>query len=256
MSNKLEEEKIDNYTILRYRDDYRIFTKDEFTLNRILKILSEELSILNFRMNTAKTKISSDIITYSIKKDKVDALNLNIDKNISIQKKLLMIRAFSIEYPNSGSLKTLLIDFYKNSIEGIRRKTSDNKEIISIIVDIMYNNPNLYQICISILSKLLSFETDKNKEIIIKNIEEKFDKIPNTDYLSIWLQRITLTYNKNREFNSRICKKIYDITTKIWNSTWIKIDINEELIINQDVINKLTPVISSKELEIFDEYNL
>ena len=54
----LEKEKIEDYTILRYRDDYRIFTKDESTLNKILKLLSENLSTLNFKMNTQKTTIS------------------------------------------------------------------------------------------------------------------------------------------------------------------------------------------------------
>lgn len=255
LSDKLKEEKIGNYTILRYRDDYRIFTRDEVTLNKILKIMSEELSVLNFKMNTQKTLISNDIITNSIKPDKIDSLKLKLDNNLSVQKKLLIIREFSIKNPNSGSLKTILLDFYKISIEGITKKIKDNREIISIIVDIMYNNPNLYQICVSILSKLLSFENNKNKEIIIKSIEEKFSKIPNTDYLNIWLQRITLTYNINREFNSKICKKIYDDTSKIWNSSWLNIDIDEELIIKQEIINKLTPVISSKHLEIFDEYN-
>lgn len=255
LSEKLKEENIEDYTILRYRDDYRIFTKDEVTLNRILKIISEELTVLNFKMNVQKTIISNDIITNSIKLDKIDSLKLKIDDNTSIQKKLLLIRDFSIKNPNSGSLKTLLLEFYKNHIEGINKKIKDNREIISVIVDIMYNNSNLYQICISILSKLLSFENNKNKEIIIKKIEEKFSKIPNTDYLSIWLQRITITYNRNREFNSKICKKIYNNKSKIWNSDWITIDINENLIIKQNIINKLTPVISSKSLEMFDEYN-
>ena len=83
----------------------------------------------------------------------------------------------------------------------------------------------------------------------------QFSKLPNTDYLSIWLQRITLTYNAKREFNSKICKIIYDSTAKLWNSSWLNIDINEELIVDKLLIKELTPVISSKELDIFDDYN-
>lgn len=251
----LKKEKIEDYTILRYRDDYRVFTKDESTLNKILKLLSENLSILNFKMNTQKTTISNDVISKSIKRDKIDALDLNLNSDISIQKKLLVIREFANKNPNSGSLKTILVDFYKETIEKLKKKRNDNKEIISIIVDLMYNNPNIYQICVIILSKLLSFENKSNKELIIKCIEEKFSKLPNTDYLSIWLQRITLTYNAKREFNSKICKIIYDSTTKLWNSNWLNIDINEELIVDKLVIKELTPVISSKELDIFDDYN-
>ena len=250
-----EKKKIEDYTILRYRDDYRIFTKDELTLNKILKLLSENLSTLNFKMNTQKTTISNDVISKSIKRDKIEALDLNLNSDISIQKKLLVIREFANKNPNSGSLKTMLVDFYKETIEKLKKKRNDNKEIISIIVDLMYNNPNLYQICVIILSKLLSFENKSNKEFIIKCIEEKFSKLPNTDYLSIWLQRITLTYNAKRQFNSKICKIIYDSTAKLWNSSWLNIDINEELIVDKLLIKELTPVISSKELDIFDDYN-
>lgn len=256
LSEALNKEKIKDYKILRYRDDYRIFTKNEETLNKILKILSENLSVLNFKMNTQKTIISNDIITNSIKKEKLDTLKLNLNNEISIQKNLLLIRDFSIRNPNSGSLKTILSEFYKTTIEKLEKKRKDNKEIISIIVNIMYNNPKLYQICIVILSKLLSFETKRNKENIIKLIENKFLKLPNTDYLSIWLQRITITYNKNRQFSSEICKKIYDNTTKLWESCWLsKITINENLIIKLNIVDELLPVISSEELNIFDMYN-
>ena len=201
------------------------------------------------------TTISNDVISKSIKRDKIEALDLNLNSDISIQKKLLVIREFANKNPNSGSLKTMLVDFYKETIEKLKKKRNDNKEIISIIVDLMYNNPNLYQICVIILSKLLSFENKSNKELIIKCIEEKFSKLPNTDYLSIWLQRITLTYNAKREFNSKICKIIYDSTAKLWNLSWLNIDINEELIVDKLLIKELTPVISSKELDIFDDYN-
>jgi len=256
LSKLLKDNKIKDYKILRYRDDYRIFTKDEESLNKILKLLSENLALLNFKMNTQKTIISNDIITNSIKKDKMDSLNLDLNTNISIQKKLLIIRKFAIQNSNSGSLKSILSDFYKNTIEKLQKKRKDNKEIISVIVDIMYNNPNLYQICIIILSKLLSFENKREKEIIIKNIENKFSKLPNTDYLSIWLQRITITYNKNRKFESEICQKLYNNTSKLWNSVWIsKLNIDENLIIKSDLIDKLLPVISSEELDLFDTYN-
>jgi len=256
LSESLKKEKINDYTILRYRDDYRIFTKNEETLNKILKLLSENLAILNFKMNTQKTIISNDIITASIKNDKIDTLKLNLNDQINIQKSLLLIRDFSLRNPNTGSLKVILSDFYKSSIEKLQKKRKDNKEIISIIVNIMYNNPNLYQICIIILSKLLSFENKKNKESIIKSIENKFSKLPNTDYLSIWLQRISITYDKNREFDSAICKKVYNNKIKLWESGWISnMIINEELIVKKDLIDKLLPVISSEELDLFDTYN-
>ena len=44
ISNRLEEENINNYKILRYRDDYRVFSNNRDELNEILKIISEELA--------------------------------------------------------------------------------------------------------------------------------------------------------------------------------------------------------------------
>ena len=242
----------EQYKILRYRDDYRIFTNSETTLNKILKILSEQLSKLNFKMNTNKTIISDDVISNSIKYDKIESLYLNLKQQKTIQKKLLLIRDFSKKHVNTGTLKKLLIELYKNDIEKIKNKREDNIELISIVVDLMFKNSAIYPIAITILSKLLSFETDNTN--IIQNIERKFSILPNTDYLSIWLQRITITYNKNKKFNSPICNKIYNKNTKIWNSDWINLDINENLILNEEIIDKLSPVIPSLTLDIFDRY--
>lgn len=74
ISTKIKKSKITDYSILRYRDDYRIFAQTEFELNIILKIITEELSELNFKLNTKKTMFTSDIITNSIKTDKANIL--------------------------------------------------------------------------------------------------------------------------------------------------------------------------------------
>lgn len=254
VSEALKNAKIKDYTILRYRDDYRVFAKNEVTLNTILKVISETLSILNFRMNSQKTMLSDDIISKSIKEDKIEAFNLNYNTNLKNSKKLLTIRELAKKYPNSGTLKTLLFNFYKKDVEKLSKRKKDNIVIISIVVNLMYNNPNLYPICVTILSKLLSFENMKNRELIIKSIEDKFASIPNTDYLNIWLQRITLTYNPERKFVSKICEIINDSTAKLWNSSWLRIEVNDELIVDRDKIKKLTPVISSSEAAIFEDY--
>lgn len=59
------------YEIIRYRDDYRIFSNDKDELEKISYILQHVLEGLNFRMNSKKTKISESIITDAIKSDKL-----------------------------------------------------------------------------------------------------------------------------------------------------------------------------------------
>ncbi|MCG4843284.1 cobalt transporter, partial [Streptococcus gordonii] len=58
------------YRVLRYVDDYRIFCNDRDALDKLSYMLQEILEQFNFRMNTSKTRISTDLITDSIKPDK------------------------------------------------------------------------------------------------------------------------------------------------------------------------------------------
>lgn len=60
-----------NYQIIRYRDDYRIFTNDKEELNFIVKQLSDTLSELNMHFNSQKTKYTTDLIGSAIKPDKL-----------------------------------------------------------------------------------------------------------------------------------------------------------------------------------------
>ena len=129
ISNRLEEENINNYKILRYRDDYRVFSNNRDELNEILKIILEELATLNMRLNTQKTLISDDVISNSIKRDKLESIDFKYDDDISLQKNLLQIRNFSLQFPNSGRVITLLNNIYKNEIEN-----KENKHFKQVII--------------------------------------------------------------------------------------------------------------------------
>lgn len=62
---------ITDYKIIRYRDDYRIFTNNPQLSSEIAKVLSEVLSKLNFKLNSAKTNSTDDVVLGSLKSDKV-----------------------------------------------------------------------------------------------------------------------------------------------------------------------------------------
>lgn len=250
ISSRIKSENITNYTILRYRDDYRIFTKNNNDLNQILKIITEILASLNFKLNSNKTLITDDIITNSIKKDKLDIfLNEYIISN-NIQKTLFNIRNFSLLYPNSGSLLRLLTDAFINQIKTLKKKPRDVEQIISILTDIMYKNPKTYNICILILSKIFSFLGKTTVDKYISNILKKFKELPNVDYLDIWFQRLTITRTKDKKYNCLLCKKLFtDID--LWNSEWLNFEIDESLIINNDILSKITPIIDEQEVNPF-----
>ena len=107
------------YEIIRYRDDYRIFCNNKEALEDISYILQQVLERLNFRMNSQKTKISDSIVTDAVKADKLAYIyntpifnKKGVDFD-SFEKHLLYILMFAREYPDSGSVRTMLSDIDK-----------------------------------------------------------------------------------------------------------------------------------------------
>jgi RNA-directed DNA polymerase len=72
LSQKILVTSIDDYEILRYRDDYRIFTNNPQDGNLIVKLLAEILVDLGLKLNSQKTFASNHVIANSIKQDKLD----------------------------------------------------------------------------------------------------------------------------------------------------------------------------------------
>jgi hypothetical protein len=204
--------KIKDYKILRYRDDYRIFTNNLRDGEQILKYLTEIMISLGLKLNAEKTNSTNDIVTGAIKKDKLYCIKNELsvtdrqkqttpdDKqalirakatNYNFQKYLLIIYELSKEYPNSGSLNRALDIFYCRLLE--TKDFKENIPLISIASDIAYKNPSTYSYVAAIVSYLLSYITDdSHKKDPLKRIIKKFNNIPNTGYLMIWLQRIYL----------------------------------------------------------------
>ena len=255
ISEKIKEENINDYYILRYRDDYRIFAKDMYDIKEILKIITEVLSMLNFKLNSNKTIITDNIITYSLKEDKIEVAANNYIINESLQKSLFNIREFSLKYSNSGSLLTLLAKVYKNFIKDLKKKPKNSEQIVSILVDIMYRNPKTYSSCILILSKIFNFMKKDEVENYIDLIIEKFKNIPNTEYIDIWLQRLTIMADRKKEYSCKLCKVASNTPNNtIWNSNWLNFTIDESSIIDNSIIKEISPIISEEEINPFANY--
>lgn len=130
------------YEILRYVDDYRIFCNDRDSLDKISYLLQHILERFNFRMNSSKTRTSSELITDSIKPDKAFYIfNTPIESKQTykdeegheqkergydfdgFQKHLLFIYEFSKRFPNSGQLVTQLEAFSKRVEDQLSTKT-------------------------------------------------------------------------------------------------------------------------------------
>ncbi len=256
LSEKLKKRTdIQRYKIIRYRDDYRIFTDSKEDAVKILRDLSEVSAVLNFKLNMQKTFVSQELIADSIKPDK---LYYNSEKKMesTLHNHLLLIHKLAKEHINSGSLKKALQKFRKRVIsECSIAKDIDGKllrVLIAILVDIAMHNSNAYSQIVCTIGNLLSFESDKDKQNeLFSVIKRKFEDIPNSCFLSVWMQRLAIT-NKNLEYgksNEPLCNVVESIGktgSELWEFEWLKDEYK--------MLIKSTSIISEKKYKNMPEY--
>lgn len=250
ISVKLADLGIEDYQILRYRDDYRIFVNNPLDGSVVLKVLAEELLDLGMRLNSEKTRYSNDVITSAIKPDKKYWLSIS-GKHKNPQHHLLLIRDLSKKYPNSGMIRKALQCFLTDMDESY--KNIDNfLSDISIVTDITYHNPITYTVSFAIISNFLNMIDDvKDKDYVIKSIRHKFKKLPNTGFMQIWFKRMLRDTRPDIDFEEKLCSLI-DQQESLWNNDWVnnknllKI-INDTPIFDKDNYESLSPVIQPKE---------
>ena len=263
LSAKLKYIDKKDFYILRYRDDYRIFVNSPQIADEIIKILTEVLIDLGLKLNSSKTTFSNNVIQGSIKPDKLDWLV--VDKDLkTIQKRLLLIHQFALKYPHSGTITKELQAILKQLRES-KNKTRNKENIevlISIVVDIALLNPRTYSISMAILSILFGLINKKSIESIVDKIVNKFNSIPNTGHMQIWLQRAIIKLQITQKyFCEPLCKLVGGESIKLWNNEWlypnnIRILENRSNIVNQDALNTLDTEIQDDEVLLFREQSL
>lgn len=258
LSRRLNDVDPQSYRILRYRDDYRIFARSKCDAEEILKALTEVLSDLGLKLNSEKTVISDNIIQSSIKQDKLAWL-FRVQEADSLEKYLLILHDHALHYPNSGSLLRGLVEFRRMLDE--ERVYSNPMVLISIVVEITYSSPRTYPICMAIISRLLRF-FQNNLEIIdvFKKILKKFDRIPNTGYMEVWLQRVALPLgitarDIDRQWSECLCRIVEGEEILLWENEWIEEPNLRQMlnvsIVDENRINSLQVEIDPIEYELF-----
>ncbi|MDP3769962.1 MAG: RNA-directed DNA polymerase [bacterium] len=248
--------KRSDYKIIRYRDDYRIFTNNPQIAEQIIKELTDILNDFGMRINSSKTKGLSNVIHSAIKPDKL-AWKINENCYTDLQRELCAISVFSQSFPNSGQVSVSLKNFYDKIVDLNKKDINANIQVlISIVTDIAYNNPRTYPIAVAILSKLVDFLPKSTKERIVKKILTKFKKLPNTGIMQLWLQRITIKLANHYEYSEKLCNKVINKDVIVWNSDWLnaktKKIVNSYNLINVTTLDKLGAVIDNKEVELFE----
>jgi len=253
LSNELEELKIENYRILRYRDDYRIFTNDTYKAEEIAKTLSKILSGIGLKLNVEKTVSSADIIKSALKHDKRYWIS-NKRKTESKQKWLLQIYFLSEKFPNSGTIQNEMNKFL-NILKSSKRKDKNLSSLISIVTAISIRNPRTIPVCFTILSIFINrFKIETVKFKILEQIEQKLNEVPNSIYMMIWFQRLILKSGYSVNFDDSLCNTLNDETKMIWNIDWLGENLKNILrnnpIVNQKTVDKTKKKMSLAEMKI------
>lgn len=271
------------YEIIRYRDDYRIFCNNREALEEISYILQQVLERLNFRMNSQKTKISDSIVTDAVKSDKLAYIyntpifnKKGVDFD-SFEKHLLYILMFAREYPDSGSVKTMLSDIDKRIEDWLNPKEEqEGKEpkkpnyipggsvraMSAICTQIALENVGCSHYALRVISRMIdSLKDMKEKQSIIDLVYHKLCNQPNSDYNQLWLQNMTYTQDKKNgtsPYTLRLCQLVSgNEILSLWNNEWLKPEMVGNLpydsIVNKDTLKKVTPVITFRETRTYIE---
>lgn len=246
------------FRILRYRDDYRIFANSELDAVKVAKVLSEVLSDLNLKLNPQKTFVSSKIIHDVIKPDK---LYWNEAKHgeKTLQKHLLLIHSLAEKYPNSGTLSTAMAKFMERLYPLRTLEEDSSRVLVSILVDIAYNNPRVYSAVVVCVGKILSIETNGEEvDKIYDLIEKKFEKKTNIGYWKVWFQRLTIKNNRAKDIDSKekLCQIAAGKTqVLLWGVKWLQVRyqrvITRTSIFNNAVYDSMNDVPQPHEVKIF-----
>lgn len=213
---RLEERGINDYYIIRYRDDYRIFAVNKYQAEAIIKELADVLLSLGMSINKTKTKISDDIVLSSIKEDKLAWIEKSMNK--SLTKHLLNIYKHSMVYPNSGSVVSALSEYY----DKIKNSDKYDPEIlISILANMASNNPRAIPQIAAVISVIFRQKVKGSaKRILFDSVHDKMSQIPNHTYFEIWLQRIAIPNSITYKCELPLCKIARRLNSELWEMGW------------------------------------
>lgn len=247
------------FKILRYRDDYRIFTNSDELAERILKVISDKLREVGMKLGVAKTITCSNVVEGSIKPDKLAGLELQDlgETNAkTIQKQLLRLHSFGRRFPNSGALRRLVGELH-TKISEKKEKPDDLEVQVAIATDIAVVSPLTFPAIAGILSHMISLAPADEKKGLWEQVHAKMSKVPYNGYLEIWLQRITNPKSVGLKFKSdeAICQIVNGEKTDLWENDWITCEALKEALNVSEIVRSSVEdaeeVMRPEEIELF-----
>lgn len=211
---------VDDYRIIRNRSTYRIFAKTHNDVERICHIINSTVSDLNFQTDIDRISITNRMISNALSVDKAK-VTIFPKEEYPIYHNILLLHELSMKYPNSTVLK-LSIRCLSNITEDTKYMINDIdiEQVIPILIDIAYHNLAIIDMIIPLTGEIISLEPSIDKRDEYYNlVQKKFDALPNSDYIQIWVQYLGLIightdYSRLQQFQERITG------SNLWNMGW------------------------------------
>lgn len=264
LHNKLKDLLKDNqYKILRYRDDYRIFVKESIHGEIILRTLSEVLLELGFRLNVAKTYSSQDVISGSVKEDKLNTLHYvfkdKITNSNDLIGHLLILQQISRRYPNAGVVRKKL-----NKLQNKRLPRTAYHSIgvvnaiVGILLDVGHYSPISFPSITALIATYAAHLSVEERKTLLRSIQNKMKSLPHSGLTEIWIQRMALGLKFKMDFKETLCRSVYEPELSLFNSNWVGDESRKENIscVKQGVINKIKWKIKSDEVAYLNQPSL
>lgn len=246
-------------TILRYRDDFRIFANSDADCAKGLKAVSECLNIFGMKLGTSKTSRSSNVVLGAVKQDKIDALSLARRQN-TLQKELLVIHRFCTEKPGSGATKFLIREFLDRLETRLPKsawKIENPTVLAAILLDIAAKTPSVFPAVATTISKIMLYLKYSDRDDLFSLVGKRTNRIPNNGYMELWLQRIAYPNELSFRSSEPMCGLVDDKAAQsLWCSKWIKNDearssIENFSIVDRTILEDLPPDIQIDEFDAF-----
>lgn len=269
LHDKIEEELgiTDGYEVLRYRDDYRIFSNSREVLDKISFMLQEVLESLGLRMNTSKTHTTSEIVYDAVKKDKIAMKFYTpwIYGDGDLQAQLYSIYLFGRENRNSGQLRRLLGDLNRR----IEKMISEGMRILpnivvlcSIAAQIARDNITVAHYALQTISILVNqVKSPIAQANILIKVRSKFQDTHNTHYLMLWMQNLTHSLDNIVDNNPYrkvpLCRIVMGEDIDLWNNDWLKPALRKDIpttsIVDTKVLKESGVVMRFRENLLYSE---
>lgn len=248
-----------NIKILRYRDDYRIFSNDSQTIDDGLKAISDNLRSVGMILGASKTKKFYNVIEGTIKNERLAALS-GYDSHsyscASIRNQLLKFHAFGRLHPNSGALEKVMSN-YCEFLRDNEIKISKAEFLIAVVVDIAVSSPVVIKQVVDIVNYIFRKIDDSEKNYLWGKIVRKMRSVPQNGFLDIWLQRLVYPDNVKLEFSTdeKICNVVSGNIVDIWRNEWINNMKFENILCRSNILKfpptEVDPVIDLGKINVF-----